>query len=265
MSIRRQRLWAVSNVAAIQLAMGAAFILAWELAVRYRLLNPFYFGHPHQVFQYFVTKLHDGSLLTATWVTLSEGLAGFALGMTIGTTAGLALWWSRTLTDVVRPLLVALNAVPKLIFAPVFILLVGLGFEFKVAMSFAGVVIVALLSAYVGSKQADSDLIDMIRSLGGTRWQVFAMVVVPTALPWVVVSMEINIGLSLIGAVVGEFLASNAGLGYLAVYGAGTFDMSLVLVAVMTLMTMATVMYGAVRAFEAWVLPVRPEPTHTTK
>lgn len=259
MGSARRRLSGFGSVLAIQLAIGLAFILAWELSVRYRLLNPFYFGQPKQVFQYFLAKVQDGSLLAATWLTLSESLAGFALGMAIGTTLGLGLWWSRAVTDLARPVLVALNAVPKLIFAPVFMLLVGLGFEFKVAISFAGVVIVALLSAYVGSRQADADLIDMIRSLGGTRWQVFSMIVVPTALPWVVVSMEINIGLSLIGAVVGEFLASNAGLGYLAVYGAGTFDMSLVLVAVTTLMTLAIGMYGAVRAFEAWVLPIRPE------
>jgi NitT/TauT family transport system permease protein len=260
MSGMRRNLSGLFVVLGIHIVMATVFIVAWELAIRYRILNPFYFGQPSHVFQYFVVKLQDGTLLTATRVTVLESLAGFALGMSIGTATGLSLWWSHTLTALVRPLLVALNAVPKLIFAPIFILVVGLGFEFKVAISFAGVVIVALLSAYVGSKQADADHVDMIRSLGGTRWQVFQMIIVPSALPWVVVSMEINIGLALIGAVVGEFLASNAGLGYLAVYGAGTFDMSLVLVAVTTLMALAIVMYGAVLAFEAWVLPVRPEP-----
>jgi NitT/TauT family transport system permease protein len=254
-----QRFSEASGVLAAQCGLALVSILAWETAVRLRLLNPFYFGQPSQVAEYLVLKIRDGSLLSATWVTLTESLAGFVLGMSIGTALGLALWWSRTAAALSRPLLVALNAVPKLIFAPMFILVVGLGFEFKVLISFAGIVIVALLAAYVGAKQADADLIDLVRSMGGSRWQAFQLVVVPAALPWTIVSMEINIGLALIGAVVGEFLASDAGLGYLAVYAAGTFDMSLVLVAVTTLMVLAVGMYWAVRAFEWWALPMRPE------
>lgn len=246
-------------VLAVQLGLVLALVLGWELAIRYRLLDPFYFGQPTQVAEYLVAKIQDGTLVAATWVTLSESLAGFVLGMSIGTALGLGLWWSKTAAALLRPLLVALNAVPKLIFAPIFILIVGLGFEFKVVISFAGVVIVALLSAYVGARQADSDLIDLIRSMGGSRWRVFQLIVVPTALPWIVVAMEISIGLAMIGAVVAEFLASNEGLGYLAMYGAGTFDMSLVLVAVTTLMVLAILMYGTVRALEFWILPSRPE------
>lgn len=259
MSAISGRLTSILLLAAIYTALFAIFVTAWEAVVSYKLLNPFYYGQPTRVFRYLVAKIQDGTLASATWITFAEALLGFALGIVIGTLAGLGLWWSRSVTALVRPFIVALNSVPKLIFAPMLILLVGLGFEFKVALSFAGVVIVALLSTYAGTAQADADLTDMVRSLGGSRWQVFQLIVVPTTLPWVVVSMEINIGLALVGAVVGEFLASDAGLGYLAVYGASTFDMSLVLVAVSTLMVLAVAMYGAVRLFAALLLPVRPE------
>jgi NitT/TauT family transport system permease protein len=254
-----------AGVLTIQIGLVLILLAVWEVSVRLGVVNAFYVGQPSKVFAYFDAKLKDGTLASATWVTFSESLTGFVLGTAIGTTIGLGLWWSRTLTALVRPLLVALNAVPKLTFAPVFILVLGLGFELKVVMSFAGVVIVALLSAYVGARQADADLIDLIRSVGGSRWQVFVMIILPSALPWVIVSMEINIGLALVGAVVGEFLASDQGLGHLAVYGAGTFDMSLVLVAVTTLVGLATLMYGAVRLFEAWVLPVRPESVQAAR
>jgi len=246
-------------VLGIQLSAAMIFILIWEMAIRYEWINSFYFGQPTQVGLYLIDKLQDGTLLDATWVTLSESLVGFVLGTSIGTACGLLLWWSRTLTDLFYPLIVALNAVPKLIFAPIFLLIFGLGFEFKVVNSFAGVVIVALLSAYVGTQQADADQADLIRSMGGNRWRVFQLIVVPTALPLIIVSMEINIGISLVGAVVGEFLASNEGLGYLAIYGAGTFDMSLVLVSVATLIVLAVVMYGAIRLIGHWLLPRRHE------
>jgi NitT/TauT family transport system permease protein len=248
-----------AQVLAIQVALVLAALVAWEVLTRWRVLQPFYFGQPTQVFRYAAEKLRDGSLPAATWITLLETLAGFALGMGVGTLLGFSLWWSRTVTKVIEPLLVALNAVPKLIFAPIFLLLIGLGFAFKVAISFAGVAVVALLSAFAGTKQADPDHRDLIRSMGGTRWQVFTLVVVPTALPWVVISMEMNVGFALIGAVVGEFPASNAGLGYLAIYASGTFDMSLVLVSVATLMVLAALMYGAVRKLETILLPWRPE------
>ncbi len=234
------------------------FLLLWEGLTRWRILNPFYYGQPTQVIRYFGAKLQDGSLLVAAWVTLLETLAGFTLGMGVGTVLGLGLWWSRTAAKIAEPFLIMLNAVPKLTFAPMFLLLIGLGFAFKVSISFAGVVLVALLSSYSGSKEADPDLIDLVRSVGASRWQVFRIIILPTALPWIILSMEINVGLALIGAVVGEFLASNAGLGYLAIYASGTFDMSLVLTSVLALVVLAALMYGGVRLLEAKMLPWRP-------
>ena len=117
-----------ARILSIQLGGALVIVLIWEVLVRTKVLNSFYYGQPSQVLRYFVEKVQDGTLLSATWITLSETLAGLVLGMTVGTALGLALWWSRIATALVRPLLVALNAVPKLIFAPIFILLVGLGY-----------------------------------------------------------------------------------------------------------------------------------------
>jgi len=235
---------------AVQLLLIVLLFAVWELLARNRLIDTFYYGQPTQIASYFAKHINDGSLLRATWVTLFETLAGFVLGMTMGVAGGLGLWWSRTVAAILEPFLVALQAVPKIIFAPIIILLIGFGIEFKVAVSFAGVVIIALLSTYAGTKETDPDLIDLLRSIGASRWQVFTSVVVPTTLPWIVVASEINIGFALVGAVVAEFIASNEGLGYLAMYGARTFDMSLVLVPVLTLVVLAAVMYGAVKFIE---------------
>lgn len=242
---------------AAQLAVLLLFVISWQFLTQTKVISPFYYGQPSQILAYCGKMIGDGTLLKATIVTFREALAGFVLGMTVGVALGFALWWSRAIAAVLDPFLIALQAVPKITFAPIFILLLGIGFVFKVAVSFAGVVVIALLSTHAGTKEADHDLIDLVRSLGASRWQVFWTIVVPTALPWIIVSMEINVGFALVGAVVAEFIASNEGLGYMAVYGAGTFDMSLVLVPVLALMLLAACMYGVVRVVERWLLPWR--------
>ncbi len=241
-----------------QILLLVFIVLVWEILTRFQILDTFYYGQPTQVWDHLINKLQDGSLLVASRITLLETLAGFALGMSLGTVLGLALWWSPTVTKIVEPFLVALNAIPKLTFAPIFLLLVGLGFAFKVAVAFAATVIVAVLSAYSGTRETDPDLIDLVRSVGASRWQIFTIVVVPTALPWLIISMKITVGFALIGAVVGEFIAANDGLGYMAVLGSGAFDMSLVMVSVFALMILAALMYGAVQILEAWLLAWRP-------
>lgn len=241
-----------------QILILLVIVVAWEMLTRWRLIDPFYYGQPSRVSQYLLERLYDGSLLAATWVTFLETLGGFVLGMGVGVALGFGLWWSRAVAKIVEPFLVTLNSVPKIIFVPMFLILIGLGFGFKVVVSFAGVVIVALLNAYAGANESDPDLIDLVRSVGGSRWQVFHLIVVPTALPWVIVSMEINVGFALIGAVVAEFIASNEGLGYLAMYASSTFDMNLVLVSVISLVVLAALLYGAVLVLESWILPWRP-------
>jgi NitT/TauT family transport system permease protein len=248
---------AAGRLVAIQIGAVLVFVLAWQMMTYGGMLNPFYFGQPSQVLAYFTKFLADGTLLRATAVTVAETLAGFALGMGVGVLLGFALWWSRTAAVVLDPFLTALQAVPKITFAPIFILLIGFGFGFKVAVSFAGVVIIALMSTYAGTRDTDADLVDLLRSIGANRWQQFKTVVVPTTLPWIIVSMEINVGFALTGAVVAEFIASNDGLGYMAIYGAGTFDMSLVLVPVITLVLLAAGMYGVVKWIERWLMPWR--------
>lgn len=235
--------------------LAVIFLAAfWQILTQFSVLNPFYYGKPSQVLADALEMTLDGSLLGAAEVTMRETFAGFLLGVAIGTAGGFALWWSPTAVAVLEPFLIALQAVPKVIFAPIFIVVIGVGFWFKVTVSFAAVVIVALISTYAGTEEADSDLLDLVRSLGANRWQMFCIVVVPTALPWIVTSMEINVGFALIGAVVAEFISSNEGLGYLAVYGAGTFDMSLVLVPVIVLTVIAAAMYAAVLLLEKWLL-----------
>jgi NitT/TauT family transport system permease protein len=249
------------RVLIMQVALFACTILLWEVAARHRWANPMFIGQPSVILRLATESLLGGTLLRAAGVTLAETLSGFAGGMIVGSALGLALWWSRLAGRVLEPLLVIFNAVPKIALAPIFIVLLGLGFSMKLALAFTNVVVLATLAAYTGAKQADPDLMDLIRSVGGSRWRVFALVVLPTSVMWIVSTLEIGLGLAFVGAVTGEFLASREGLGYLALYGSNVFNMNLIWIAVLSMMFVTVIMAWAVRRLERRVLDWRPQPT----
>lgn len=241
-----------------QICLTAAIVAVWELVARYRLMNPMFIGQPTAIATYMLDGLQDGSLVRAAGITLAETLTGFLFGLGIGSAIGLALWWSPLAGRVTQPLLVVFNAIPKIALAPIFIVLLGVGFWMKTALAFANVVVLAALTSYVGARHADADLIDLIRAVGGSRWRVFTTIVVPTSLTWVVSTLEICLGLAFIGAVTGEFLAAREGLGYLALYGSNVFNMNLVWVAVLGMMIVTVIISSAIRRLERHLLDWRP-------
>lgn len=245
-------------ILSIQAAMVVGAILLWEWMTRVELLNPLFFGQPTTIAEYTIEGLMDGSLLRASGITVLETVCGFAAGMLLGTALGLALWWSVAAARILEPLLVLFNAIPKVTLAPILIVLLGVGILMKVALAFVNVVVLAALTAYLGAKQSDPDLMDLVRSVGGNKWQVFYRVVLPSAFPGIISSMKIGISLAFIGAVVGEFLAAREGLGYLAIYGSNVFNMSLIMVAVLSLMLLALALFAAVRMLEDRLLGWRP-------
>jgi NitT/TauT family transport system permease protein len=249
------------STGAIQVALAACTILAWESAARWGLVNPMFFGQPTVIAQLVVDGLRDGMLLRATSITLAETLAGFFVGVGLGTAIGLALWWSTLAGRVMQPILVVFNAIPKIALAPIFIVLLGVGFWMKVTLAFTNVVVLAALTAYSGAKQADSDLIDLIRSVGGGPISVFTTIVLPTSMTWIVSTLEICLGLAFVGAITGEFLAAREGLGYLALYGSNIFNMNLIWVAVLSLILVTAVLAAGVRRLERHFLDWRPQAT----
>lgn len=246
-----------------QVIIVVCTIAVWEYAARHRLVNPLFIGQPSLIAELIVENVRDGTLLRATWITLAETLLGFFAGMTIGALVGLALWWSRLAGRVMDPLLVVFNAVPKIALAPIFIVILGIGFSMKVALAFTNVVVLAALTAYSGARQADTDLMDLIRSVGGGRWRVFSLIVMPTSLTWIVSTLEIGLGLAFVGAVTGEFLAAREGLGYLALYGSNIFNMNLIWMAVLSMMLVTAIMASVVRRIERRILAWQPQPAST--
>ena len=229
-------------------------ILLWEVASRIGLIDPFFFSSPTQILSTAVTKWQSGSLWRDIVYTASSTLLGFLLGTAIGSILGLLFWFSRPVALVAEPWLIVLNALPKLALAPVLVILIGIGFASKVALAFLMTVIVAAMSAYGGVQTVDPALLTLLSSLGAGKWQTFTRLVVPSALPSMITGLRVNIALAMAGSIVGEFIASDRGLGRMIVYAGTVFDLPLVWVGVVVLSVVSILMYAAVVVAEKLLL-----------
>ncbi|KQT11630.1 ABC transporter permease [Ramlibacter sp. Leaf400] len=225
-----------------QVLLLACIFLAWEVAVRAQWLPVYSYGQPSGVWREFVLRLASGQLLADTWVTAQEAIIGFLIGSVLGSAAGLLLWLSPTAAAILRPLMVALNGLPKIALAPLIIVWFGVGIESKIAVAAAITFIVALLTSYTGSQEVDQDYVRMLRALGAKRLQIFRMVIVPGSVPWIASAFRLNIGFAMIGAVVGEYISAEKGLGYLVYYAGTLYNLNGVWVGIFALMALALVL-----------------------
>ena len=184
-------------------------------------LNAFLFGSPSAIFGFLVQMWQDGSLFTDTKITALETLLGFAIGNVLGTLIGLTLWYSRFVSRVVQPFIIALGSIPIIALAPICIIWFGTGLASKVAMATLSVVVVALITAYKGAMTVDIDQINLMRTLGASKRHIFAKLIVPASLGDIFAGLKLTVGFALIGAIVGEFMSSSEGLGH-AIFKAGS-------------------------------------------
>ena len=175
-----------------------------------------------------------------------EVVVGFVLGTLLGTLIAIGLWWSELLSRVLDPYLVVLNALPKTALGPVFIVWIGAGTESIIAMTIAISIFVTILNMHVGFLSTDREKIRLMQTLGATRHQILWRLVIPANYATLFNTLRVNVGLSWVGVIMGEFLVSKAGLGYLIVYGSQVFNMDLVMATVLVLAVAAVVMYQLV-------------------
>lgn len=247
---KRARRLRVLRITFYQLLLLTGILATWELAVSTGLIKVYLYGQPTGVWKEFIKGLADGSLWHHTWITAVEALIGFGIGSVFGSAAGLALWMSPGLALVLRPLMVAANGVPKIALAPLIIVWFGVGMESKIAIAAIITFIVALITAFAGTEEVDDDLIRLMRSLGAKRFQIFRKIVVPASVPWVVSGFRLNVGFALIGAVVGEYISSEEGLGYLTYYSGVLYNLNATWLGIIALMILALIMDYVVGIFE---------------
>ncbi len=229
-----------------------AFLLAWEVSTRVGLVDDFIFSRPTRILATYRTMFAD-DLWVHIRVTVGETLAGFSLGAAIGVLLAILLWWNGFVAKVSEPYLVVLNSLPKIALGPVIIIIAGAGTKAIVFMALAISLVVTVLEMLSGFRDTDASAIRMARTFGATKRQVFTKVVFPANIPTLFDSLKVNIGLSLVGVIAGEFLVSRAGLGYLIVYGGQVFKMDLVMASVIILAVTAALLYEAVALLQTAV------------
>lgn len=234
--------------------VGLTILACWEGLTRIHVIDPYYFSSPSTIVQTAYKAWTAGSLATDIAFTATATILGFIFGVTGGALIGLSTWWSRVYDGVLEPYLVTVNAVPKLALAPVLIIIFGIGFQSKVALAVLLTIVPAAIAASGGVRSIDRDLETLLFSLGASRWHVFTKVAVPWTMPWIVSSLRINIGLALAGAIVGEFVASQAGVGRMILYAGQVMDINLVWVGVVVLSILAMTMYWGVVVLEKFLL-----------
>lgn len=223
--------------------VGIIIIAGWELFTRIGLIDSYYWSSPTTIVQTGWTAMTEGSLAQDLLYTSGATILGFILGTFFGSLLGLSFWWSDLYSRISEPYIIAFNAIPKLALAPVLVILFGIGFSSKVVLAFMMTVIVTALAAHSGVKSVDKDLEKLLFSLGAKRKQVFTKVVVPSAMPWIVSSLKVNIALALAGTIVGEFISSRHGIGRMILYAGQIMDTDLVWVGVVVLSALSILMY----------------------
>jgi NitT/TauT family transport system permease protein len=218
---RWRRLRSAAIVLATQVALLAVLLGFWDHMTANNKQAAFMFGSPSAMAGFLGQMVSDGSLWQDTYVTGLETLLGFLVGNFFGTVFGLSLWYSRFVSRVVEPFVIALGSIPIIALAPIIIIWFGTGLISKVAMSTLSVVIVAMVTSYKGAVGVDPDQVNLMRTLGATKFQIFRKLVVPASLADIFAGLKLTVGFALIGAIVGEFMSSSEGLGH-AIFKAGS-------------------------------------------
>lgn len=245
-----QRSWPSWQIAATQAFIVVALIGTWEAAAALKLLDPFFWSQPSAIWKTMRIFFVQGDAFTDIAYTFRATILGFVLGTAAGSALGLSFWWSRNYAAVVQPFVICFESIPKLALAPLIILVFGMGLASKVAIAVALTLVVSTLTTYAGVQAVDPDSERLFYSLGASRMQLFRKLVIPAVLPWTISVLRVNIGLALTGSIVGEFIASQHGLGREILYAGQTYDIALVWVAVLVLSAFSVIMYVAVSWLE---------------
>ncbi|HHT87057.1 MAG TPA: ABC transporter permease [Clostridiales bacterium] len=245
-SIKRKKLL----ISILRYALFIIFIALWEVLARFNIIDPFIFSSPSRVIQTTINLYNGGELFMHIGVTLAETVLGFLLGTLAGTSIAIILWWSETIQRVLDPYLVVLNALPKIALGPIIIVWIGAGMNSIIVMALLISLIVTIMTVLSGFMEENAQKQMLMKTLGASKWQIFSLVVLPASVPTIVSALKISVGMSWVGVIVGEYLVSKAGLGYLIVYGGQVFKLDLVMTSIAIISVLAALMYFGVSWLE---------------
>lgn len=233
-----------------RLLLLAGFLLLWEVSVRRGWIDRFFVSQPSQLFRQTWDWVASGYVFRHLWVTMEEMLLGFLAGTLLGILVGFLFAFMPVVARIFDPLMVLLNALPRVVLAPLFVLWFGLGLLSKVVMAVSLVFFVVFFSTYTGLREVDRDIVNNARILGGSRRQLIQHVYVPAAMAWIFSSLRTSVGFALIGAVVGEYLGASEGMGWVISYAEAQFNSTQVIAGLFVLMAVVALMDFGLKQLE---------------
>ena len=242
---KRRRIVAVARVLVLVL-----FLTVWEISARLGLINDFIFSSPSRMLACMIEMIRAGSIFYHTGITVLEMMVSFMLVIVLGIGGAILLWSSQMLSEIFDPYLVMLNSLPKSALAPILIVWLGANVRTIIVAAVSVAVFGSILTLHNGFSNMDPDQVKLIYALGGNRKDVMTKVLLPGSVPLIVSNMKVNVGLCLVGVIIGEFLAARAGLGYLIIYGSQVFKLDLVLMSIVILCILSALMYRGISIAE---------------
>jgi NitT/TauT family transport system permease protein len=227
-----------------------AFFALWEIAGYYKWIDPFLTSTPSRMWKSLVKIYLEGTLFKHILVTIFETILGFLLSTILGTFIAVLLWWSDFANKVLDPYIVVLNALPKVALAPIIIFWMGNGMRAIVLVAILISIIVTIISVLNGFKEVSEDKVKLLKTFGGTKLQILIHLIIPASVPTLVSTLKINVGLSWVGVIMGEFLVAKDGLGFLIIYGGQVSQLDMVMMSIIVLSVMAYLMYAVVAMIE---------------
>jgi NitT/TauT family transport system permease protein len=240
---------AVRRVIALAILLGL-----WEALSRLGVLNPFYMPPPSKVAATLYALFADGDIWTHIEATFGAALLGLALGVVVGASLGVAAALLPLVGEILDPAMTVLNAAPRIILAPLFVIWFGIGIASKVAVTFVLIAVLFFFAVYAGINEVDQRLVERVKTLGGGRSVLLREVYLPAVTAWALSNLKVAVGFAFTGAVVGEFVASARGLGYLLSFAQSTYNASLTLAWLVLIMVFVFVLFAIAGRIEKRLL-----------
>jgi NitT/TauT family transport system permease protein len=258
MKLRVQHLWLRRFLSLLALAA------LWEVLARLQIIDPFYAPAPSAVLQVVWSLFAEGRIFSHLEVTFTASVAGLLIGLVLGIFLGFAAALIPVLAEVLEPIMMILNAIPRVILAPLFVIWLGIELASKIALAVVLVAVLIFFAVYSGIKDVNQLYVDRVRTLGGGRMTLFREVYVPSVTAWVLGSLKVAVGFAFTGAVVGEFVAATRGLGYLLQFAQSTYNAALTIGLIFLIMTFVLLLFLCAEAIEHRLLRWRSRPAQAT-
>ncbi len=237
-----------------QLAAFAVLLAVWEAAGRADLLNPMYAPSPSRVAAALVELFSDGRIWPHLEATFTAALGGLALGIAVGILLGVVAAGVRFVAELLEPVMTMLNAIPRVILAPLFVIWLGIGLASKIALAFILVAVLIFFTVFTGIRQVDRRLVERVITLGGGRWALVRHVYLPSVAAWVLGNLKVAVGFAFTGACVGEFVAATHGLGYLLSFAQSTYNAALMFALILLILVVVLLIFGVAGRLEKYLL-----------